>query len=131
MRFGAGMGDGFAAGFLPHLVQVCSGAYYLMYLFFDRVQSENGARYEAQMSNMQVSALRSRMEAVKAAEDGIRTERHDLRHRLQAVAELVARGDRDAALDFLDAAQKRLDEQSISAFCRRNGAVLRQITTAC
>ena len=61
------MGDGFAAGFLPHLVQVCSGAYYLMYLFFDRVQSENGARYEEQMSNMQVSALRSRMEAVKAA----------------------------------------------------------------
>ena len=51
------------------------------------------------------------MEAVKAAEDAIRTERHDLRHQLQAVAELIARGDKDAALDFLDATQKRLDEQ--------------------
>ena len=71
-------------------------------------------------------------------------ERHDLRHRLQTATEMVARGDKVAALDFLDAAQKRLDEgkairwcrppvaqkaghglgvQSISAFCRKNGAV--------
>ena len=58
------------------------------------------------------------MEAVRAAEDAIRTERHDLRHRLQAVAELVSRGDKDAALDFLDAAQKRLDERKEIRWCR-------------
>ena len=100
------------------LLMVCSGSYYLMYLFFDRVQKENSARYEAQLSTLQVSALRSRMEAVRAAENAIRTERHDLRHRLQAVAELVSRGDKDAALDFLDAAQKRLDEQKEIRWCR-------------
>ena len=100
------------------LMMVCSGAYYLMYLFFERVQKENSARYEAQLSNLQVSALRSRMEAVKAAEDAIRTERHDLRHRLQAAAELVSRGDSNAALEFLDAAQKRLDEQRAVRWCR-------------
>ncbi len=100
------------------LMIVCSGAYYLMYLFFDRVQKENSARYEARLSALQVSALRSRMEAVKAAEHAIRTERHDLRHRLQTVAELVSRGDKDAALDFLDAAQKRLDEQKEIRWCR-------------
>ena len=100
------------------LLVVCSGAYYLMYLFFERVQRENSARYEAQLSALQVSALRSRMEAVKAAENAIRTERHDLRHRLQAAMELVSRGDRDAALDFLNAAQKRLDEQKEIRWCR-------------
>lgn len=100
------------------LLVVCSGAYYLMYLFFDRVQKENSARYEVQLSTLQVSALRSRMEAVKAAENAIRTERHDLRHRLYAVTELVSRGDKDAALDFLDAAQKRLDEQKEIRWCR-------------
>ena len=100
------------------LLVVCSGSYYLMYLFFDRVQKENSARYEAQLSTLQVSALRSRMEAVKTAEDVIRTERHDLRHRLQAVAELVSRGDNKAALEFLDAAQKRLDEQKVVRWCR-------------
>ena len=104
--------------FICSLLVVCGCAYYLMYLFFDRVQKENSARYEAQLSTLQVSALRSRMEAVRAAEDAIRTERHDLRHRLQAVAELVSRGDKDAALDFLDAAQKRLDERKEIRWCR-------------
>ena len=58
------------------------------------------------------------MEAVKAAENVIRTERHDLRHRLQAVRELVSRGDKETALEFLDAAQKRLDEQKEIRWCR-------------
>ena len=100
------------------LMIVTSVAYYLMYLFFERVQQENNARYEAQLSALQVSALQSRMEAVKAAEDTIRTERHDLRHRLLTAAELVSRGDRDAALDFLDTAQKRLDERKVIQWCR-------------
>ena len=104
--------------FICSLLVVCGCAYYLMYLFFDRVQKENSTRYEAQLSTLQVSALRSRMEAVRAAEDAIRTERHDLRHRLQAAAELVSRGDKDAALDFLDAAQKRLDERKEIRWCR-------------
>lgn len=100
------------------LLVVCSCAYYLMYLFFDRVQQENNARYEARLSALQVSALRSRMEAVKAAENVIRTERHDLRHRIQAAAELVLREDKTAALEFLDAAQKRLDEHKTVRWCR-------------
>lgn len=100
------------------LLVVCSCSYYLMHLFFERVQQENSARYEARLSTLQASALESRMEAVRAAEDVIRTERHDLRHRLQAVAELVARGDKCTALDFLDAAQKRLDEQKEIRWCR-------------
>lgn len=100
------------------LLVVCSCAYYLMYLFFERVQKENIARYEAQISALQLSALRSRMEAVKAAENVIRTERHDLRHRIQTAAELVSRGDKDAALNFLDTAQKRLDEQKEIRWCR-------------
>lgn len=100
------------------MLTVCSGAYYLMYLFFERVQKERSAHYESQLSALQLSALQSRMEAVRAAEDAIRMERHDLRHRLQAAAELVSRGDSDAALGFLDTAQKRLDEHKEIRWCR-------------
>ena len=89
----------------------------LMFLFFS-VRKEAETRHSAQMSALQLSALQSRMEAVRAAEDAVRMERHDLRHRLQAAAELVSRGDRDAALDFLDAAQKRLDEGKAVRWCR-------------
>lgn len=89
----------------------------LMFLFFS-VQKEAETRYSAQMSALQLSALQSRMEAVKTAENAIRTERHDLRHRLQTVAELVSRGDRDTALEFLNAAQRRLDECKEISWCR-------------
>ncbi len=97
---------------------ICGCAYYLMYLFFGRVQKENLAQHEAQLSALQLSALQSRMEAVRSAEEIIRTERHDLRHRLQTVTELVSRGEKEAALDFLNAAQKRLDEQKEIRWCR-------------
>ena len=94
------------------------GVYSILMFFFTSIKNEMEARHSAQLSALQLSALQSRMEAVKAAEDTIRTERHDLRHRLQTAAELVARGERDAALDFLAAAQKRLDDQKAIRWCR-------------
>ena len=50
-------------------------------------------------------------------EEGIRIQRHDLRHQLQTVTELISHGDKDAALDFLDAAKRRLDEQKEIRWC--------------
>lgn len=102
----------------PAISLLMVGFYSILMLLFSSIRKEMEARHSAQLSTLQLSALRSRMEAVKAAEDAIRTERHDLRHRLQAVAELVARGDKEAALDFLNAAQKRLDEQKEIRWCR-------------
>lgn len=92
----------------PAIGLLILGVYSILMFFFTSIKNEMEARHNAQMSALQLSALQSRMEAVKAAENAIRTERHDLRHRLQAVAELVLRGDKDAALDFLDAAQKEI-----------------------
>ena len=102
----------------PAIGLLMLGVYSILMFLFSNVHKEAEARYSAQLSALQLSALQSRMEAVKAAENAIRTERHDLRHRLQAAAELVSRGDKDAALDFLDAAQKRLDEQKEIRWCR-------------
>ena len=102
----------------PAIGLLMLGVYFILMFLFTSIKHEMDARHDAQMSALQLSALQSRMEAVKAAENAIRTERHDLRHRLQTVAELVSRGDKDAALDFLDAAQKRLDDQKELRWCR-------------
>ena len=111
--------DPFAATTVMYgLLAVCGCAYYLMYLFWGKVEKENQAHYNAQLSALQLSALQSRMDAVKATENTIRTERHDLRHRLQIAAELVAQGDKAAALDFLNTAQRKLDEQKEIRWCR-------------
>ena len=102
----------------PAVALLMLGFYSILIFLFTSIKNEMAARHNAQMSTLQLSALQSRMEAVKAAENAIRTERHDLRHRLQAVAELVSRGDKKSALEFLDAAQKRLDEQKEVRWCR-------------
>ena len=94
------------------------GFYSILMFLFTSIKHEMEARHNAQLSALQLSALQSRMEAVKAAEEAIRMERHDLRHRLQTVAELVSRGDKDAALDFLNTAQTRLDDQKEIRWCR-------------
>ena len=102
----------------PAISLLMVGFYSVLMFLFSSIQREAEARYSAQLSALQLSALRSRTDAVKATENALRMERHDLRHRLQTVTELIARGDQDAALTFLDAAQKRLDEQKEIRWCR-------------
>ena len=102
----------------PAISLLMVGFYAILLFFFSRIRKEAEARNNAQLAALQLSALQSRMEAVKAAEDIIRTERHDLRHRIQAVMEMVARGEEKSALDFLDATQKRLDERKLIRWCR-------------
>lgn len=75
-------------------------------------------RQSAVLLTVQISALKDKLQKVKEVEEGIRIQRHDLRHQLQTVTELVSRGDTDAALNFLNAAQKRLDEQKEVRWCR-------------
>ena len=101
----------------PAIALLMLGGYSILMFLFTSIKNEMDARHNAQLSALQMSALQSRMEAVQAAENVIRTERHDLRHRLQAVAELIARGNREEALAFLDAATKRLDAQKEVRWC--------------
>ena len=102
----------------PAISLLMVGFYSILMFLFSSIQKESEARHNAQLSGLQLSALQSRMEAVHVAENAIRTERHDLRHRLQTVSELIARGEKDLALDFLDSSQRRLDEQKEIRWCR-------------
>ena len=74
-------------------------------------------RQSAALLTVQISALKEKLKRVKEVEENIRIQRHDLRHQFQTVTELVVRGDKDAALEFLDAAQKRLEEQKEIRWC--------------
>ena len=73
-----------------------------------RIQME---RQNAALLTVQISALREKLHEMEEVEERIRVQRHDLRHQLQTAAELLSRGDRESALNFLDTARKRLDER--------------------
>lgn len=75
-------------------------------------------RQNAELMRIQISALKEKLKRVDEVEESLRVQRHDQRHRLQIITELVTRGDQEAALNFLVAAQKRLDDQKVSHWCR-------------
>ena len=74
-------------------------------------------RQSAALLTVQITALKTKLQSIKEVEGAIRIQRHDLRHQLQAVAELVAQGNQQSALDFLDTAQRHLDEQKEIRWC--------------
>lgn len=80
-----------------------------------RIQME---KQSSDLLRVQISALKEKMEKVREVEESVRIQRHDMRHVLQTVSELVARGDEQAALDFLYVTEKRLDEQQPIRWCR-------------
>ncbi len=76
------------------------------------------SRVQADILSTQVSALEGRLETARAADEAIRIERHDLRHRLQTVAALVEKGESAEALAYIGASQERLDELQPERWCR-------------
>lgn len=79
-----------------------------------RVQME---RQNTALLAVQISALKEKLQKVREVEEDIRIQRHDLRHQLQVVKELVSSGDKEAVLNFLDDAQKHLNEQKQIRWC--------------
>lgn len=75
-------------------------------------------RHNDELLRVQIAALKEKIQKVNEVEESVRVQRHDLRHRMQIVTELVIRGDRESALKFLAIAQKRLDDQKVSHWCR-------------
>lgn len=99
------------------LLIVCGVSYYLMYLFFEQVQTRNEMETSQKMLSLQVTGLQSRIQAVNATEERVRIERHDLKHRLELVREMVQRGETAAALAFVDKAQQQLAESKTVRWC--------------
>ncbi len=94
------------------------GFYCVLILLFTSVRREAEAHSHTQLMELSLSALQSRMEAVRTVEEAVRIERHDLRHRFRAIAKLVAQGKNQEALAFIGAAQTQLEERKPSHWCR-------------
>lgn len=94
------------------------GVYAVFLYLLNSLYREMEVQHEATVSALRLSGLQRRLAALREAEETIRVERHDLRHRLLAVRELVRQGRDGEALDFLDDARERLDETRPVHWCR-------------
>lgn len=71
-----------------------------------------------QVLEAQASMMERRAEDIQHAEEKLRVERHDLRHRFQTIAVMVSRDDKEQALDFIGASQEILNESRDVHYCR-------------
>lgn len=65
----------------------------------------------------QAVMMSRRVEDIRRAEDTMRIERHDMRHRLQTVASLAQRGDCEALLDYVGTSQAKLSAAVPKSYC--------------
>jgi len=77
--------------------------------------------YEAQSKRdlmaAQVSALEGRISAAQAAEETIRIERHDLRHKLLSVEDMIERGEKEDALAYIHSLQGEVEYTRPERWC--------------
>jgi len=65
----------------------------------------------------QVSGLEGRIAAAQTAEETIRIERHDLRHKLLTVEDMIERGEKEEALDYIHSLQGQVDYVKPEKWC--------------
>lgn len=94
------------------------GTYMVFLTLISSVNRELETRHNAQLADYQLQALLHRMDAVQQAENTVRIERHDMRHRLRTIAELIRYGQSEEALAFIGHAVARLESQKIVQWCR-------------
>ena len=101
----------------PAISLLMIGFYCLALILFSVIKADSDIRHNTQLMQFSLSALQSRIEAVRAAEDSLRIERHDLRHRFLILSHLITQEKYQEALDFIGSAQLRLDNQKTVHWC--------------
>lgn len=74
-------------------------------------------REQQRTFEVQSAMMERRAEEIQEAEERIRIERHDLRHRLQAIAVMTRQDDKQGVLDYIGTAQAALDEAAVRHYC--------------
>ena len=95
-----------------------AGVYGLIVHLLGSLYREMEMRHNFSVMTLQLNGLQKRLADLQAAEEAVRVERHDLRHRLQTAQELVRQRRSREAFDFLEDAKKRLDAVFSACFSK-------------
>jgi len=100
------------------LVNILMPITYLTILFsLHRQMLYYEARNKQDLLSAQVSGLEGRITATKEAEATLRIERHDLRHKLLTVEDMIQRGGKDEALAYIHSLQGEVEYASPERWC--------------
>lgn len=66
---------------------------------------------------LQVANMKSRMDEYSSTEEKFRIERHDIRHKLQAIESLAKSGEYEKLLDYINECDKSISETKVKHYC--------------
>ena len=111
-------GESATATLIKSAVSLLMAGVYVVFLYLlGSLYRETEARYSARLYAANLAAVKNQLETAAAAEEADRVARHDLRHRLRAVAELARRGDHAAILALVEREEQRLAEAAPERWC--------------
>lgn len=96
---------------------VCSCSYYLIYLFFVKVQQKEDLKTHLYLMNTQINAMKKQIEVINEVEEKIRIERHDMRHKWITLQALAEQNDKKELISYIHRSQKQLDKASVRRWC--------------
>lgn len=102
------------------VAMVCTCAYILMYLFFAVVLRERELNNSRDLMSVQIGAMERQAQINREAEEAMRIQRHDMRHKWTTLSALAEQGDNQAILDFIGAAQRHLDDIASVRWCENS-----------
>ncbi len=77
---------------------------------FDMAQKDN-------ILKLQVANMQSRIEQFSKADEKFRIERHDMRHKLRTITEMIQSGQIDDLKEYVLSAEQRLEDGSMEHYC--------------
>lgn len=92
--------------------------YFTIFAMLRQQQEVYAVRERQGILQTQAAMMEQRVAEVRGAEERLRIERHDLRHRLDMARTLVEGRQRDEALDLLASAQAALDQATPPRYCQ-------------
>lgn len=102
----------------PVISLIMIGFYTLIMFLFTSTLREIEIKNNLNILEIQTSALQSRINTIKTTEKMIQMERHDLRHRLKTLENLIINKKYDVAIEFINSSQERIDKCDTVSWCK-------------
>ena len=99
---------------------ICTSTYILIFRFLSNLLREKELESGRDLMNVQIQAMRKQMETTRDAEEAMKIQRHDMRHKLITLSSLIGKGENDAALELIGREQMMLEELSARRWCQND-----------
>ena len=97
------------------LIGICS--YMLVLVLFSNMSEKFALTEETTLLRSQKAAFIRQLDAITQAEQQLKIQRHDMRHYVRNISEMIVQGNADSALSYLGKIDSKLDDTKCVEYC--------------